>query len=224
MNSGKDLQQRIQSFGKAVLADIDPNASASAEGKYLTDYTTTWKTLRVPQLKKILREAGLKVSGNKTSLTQRLVENQIDPKEHGIDIVQPRATPVMVAVDTSATTLLVCPPSVLSNWQLQAGTHFEEGCVRLLTYHGSGRNQDPSFLQSFDIVLTTYGVVLSDFKHYESGKSTNKRVLEKGLFVLNWRRVVLDEGASSMTRSPWPYDVLLIFGVSYRSLYSKSED
>ncbi|MGI5272679.1 SNF2-related protein [Nonomuraea sp. CA-218870] len=71
-------------------------------------------------------------------------------------------------------TLLVCPMSLLGNWQREAA-RFAPG-LRVLTHHGPGR--DPALIAGADLVLTTYG--------------TAQRDLET-LREITWRRVVCDE-------------------------------
>lgn len=56
-------------------------------------------------------------------------------------------------------TLVICPTSVLTNWEREAAT-FVPG-AELVRYHGSQRSL-PSELDRNQIVLTTYGVVRSD--------------------------------------------------------------
>ncbi len=72
---------------------------------------------------------------------------------------------------TPAPTLLVCPMSLLSNWQKEAA-RFAPG-LRVHVYHGSGRE-----LADADLVLTTYGTALRDAGN---------------LAAHHWERVVCDE-------------------------------
>ena len=68
--------------------------------------------------------------------------------------------------------------------------------LRVLTYHGAGRKQNkPEDFASYDVVITTYGTLSVD---YLPGKAkTSPPIPHKaGLFSMNWRRVVLDEGHS----------------------------
>jgi SNF2-related domain/SNF2 Helicase protein/Helicase conserved C-terminal domain len=78
-------------------------------------------------------------------------------------------------------TLVVCPVSVLGNWQREAA-RFTPG-LRVMTHHGSGRftGQDITFAEraiQHDLVLTTYSLVARD------------RDL---LAAVRWARLVLDE-------------------------------
>ncbi|CAE6341818.1 unnamed protein product [Rhizoctonia solani] len=98
-------------------------------------------------------------------------------------------------------TLIVCPLSVLSNWETQIDDHCNPGALACYTYYGNNRNVDPEILKDYDIVLTTYQTVSSDFDRAGGLKTTEELMTEsledkkrsKGLFAIQWKRVVLDE-------------------------------
>ncbi|WP_269433675.1 DEAD/DEAH box helicase [Nonomuraea sp. SBT364] len=71
-------------------------------------------------------------------------------------------------------TLLVCPMSLVGNWQREAA-RFAPG-LRVHVHHGSGR--DAALIDGADLVITTYGTAQRDLE-------TLRRV--------TWRRVVCDE-------------------------------
>jgi non-specific serine/threonine protein kinase len=76
-------------------------------------------------------------------------------------------------------TLLVCPMSLVGNWQREAARFVPD--LRVLIHHGSERRQGEDFLADmdrYDMVLTTYGLALRD-----------RDLLDK----VTWRRIVLDE-------------------------------
>ncbi|KAI9224876.1 SNF2 family N-terminal domain-containing protein [Blastocladiella britannica] len=82
----------------------------------------------------------------------------------------------------SNATLIVCPVSVIGNWLQQIGTHVELNRLKVYVYHGQSKNKDPKFLQSHDIVITTYNVL--------GLCGINDSPMHK----VRWRRIVLDEG------------------------------
>ncbi|QRW25469.1 SNF2 family amino-terminal protein [Rhizoctonia solani] len=98
-------------------------------------------------------------------------------------------------------TLIVCPLSVLSNWETQIDDHCNPGILACYTYYGNNRNVDPEVLKGYDVVLTTYQTVSSDFERAGGFKNTEELMAEnseekrrsKGLFSIQWKRVVLDE-------------------------------
>jgi non-specific serine/threonine protein kinase len=76
-------------------------------------------------------------------------------------------------------TLLVCPMSLVGNWQREA-ERFAPG-LRVHVHHGAERPKGKAFqavVASSDLVVTTYGLVIRDID---------------ALRELSWRRVVLDE-------------------------------
>ena len=82
-------------------------------------------------------------------------------------------------------TLIVCPKSVLSNWDEQIKAHLNKNKVKFYVYHGSKREQDIDELAKYEIVITAYTTVGSEYK----SNSGNYSAIGK----LNWYRVVLDE-------------------------------
>jgi SNF2 family DNA or RNA helicase len=82
-------------------------------------------------------------------------------------------------------TLIVCPTSTVKNWEDQISAHIAFGAMSYTVFHGPNREKNPGFLRNYDIVITTYGIVASEF----SSKSTDMSPLRQ----LKWFRIVLDE-------------------------------
>lgn len=85
-------------------------------------------------------------------------------------------------------TLLVCPLSTIGNWEEQIKQHVQPGSIKYYIYHGGNRCKDVKKLADYDLVITTYGSVGSEFSHRD----------KKGdgvypLHSVKWFRVVLDE-------------------------------
>ncbi|KAK4191938.1 putative SWI/SNF-related matrix-associated actin-dependent regulator of chromatin subfamily A member 3-like 1 [Podospora australis] len=80
------------------------------------------------------------------------------------------------------TTLIVAPVGVMSNWEQQIHRHvLEEHAPKVFIYHGTSRS-DAKSLKKYGVVVTSYGTLTSE-------------VANGGpLALLNWRRIVLDEG------------------------------
>ncbi|KEQ71514.1 hypothetical protein M436DRAFT_34116, partial [Aureobasidium namibiae CBS 147.97] len=93
----------------------------------------------------------------------------------------------------SGGTLLLCPKSVISNWQEQIGQHLDKSKVSYYMYHGSKREQDLDALSQYDIVVTSYSTAASEFT------STSKNF--SALTGLAWFRIVLDEAHSIRTQN-----------------------
>jgi len=84
-------------------------------------------------------------------------------------------------------TLLVSPLSAVKNWEDQMVEHLEPGVFKYCVYHGPNRTANAFELSTYDIVITTYGTVSSEF----SGRGSKGTV--SPLRQLKWFRVILDE-------------------------------
>ncbi|MCJ1385989.1 hypothetical protein MMC17_009114 [Xylographa soralifera] len=89
----------------------------------------------------------------------------------------------------SKSTLIITPKSTLQSWDEQIRKHIRSGSLKVHVYHGVRNMSDPSKLSEFDIVITTYGTLLTDWSN--TTKVSSKRT--KVLHSCNWHRVVLDE-------------------------------
>lgn len=96
---------------------------------------------------------------------------------------------------TPGPTLIVSPLSVMSNWTGQIAAHVKENhALKVHIYHGSGRDiSSPAELRQYDVVVTTYNTMALEL--FPNSKSDPVKVPKaKGLYSVDWRRVVLDEG------------------------------
>lgn len=94
--------------------------------------------------------------------------------------------------------LIICPLSTMSNWQEQVEAHIEPDSLTVCAYHGSNRKQNPHYLASYDIVLTTYSTMASEFTKQQRESLTNTYM--SPLQEVSWHRVVLDEAHSIKER------------------------
>ncbi|KAK3318252.1 helicase-like protein [Apodospora peruviana] len=86
----------------------------------------------------------------------------------------------LIMTGGEGTTLIVAPVGVMSNWQQQIERHVhDEHLPKVLIYHGGSKQSSAKSLDSYGVVITSYGTLSSD-----KGPLQNT----------NWRRVVLDEG------------------------------
>ncbi|KAK8864537.1 hypothetical protein IAR55_001787 [Kwoniella newhampshirensis] len=82
----------------------------------------------------------------------------------------------------SATTLIVCPLSVLSNWEKQLADHVAPSQLSFHTYHGASRG----------IILTTYQTIQGEGSEDTGVKKV--KTTRGPLFKVKWKRLVADEG------------------------------
>ena len=85
----------------------------------------------------------------------------------------------------SKATLIICPKSVMANWEDQIRTHTLAGKLKVYSYHGTNRTKDVDELASHHIVLAPYQTAAAEF--------TDTMGKRDALASINWFRVVLDE-------------------------------
>ena len=107
----------------------------------------------------------------------------------------------------SNTTLIICPASLIGQWEREVENRVKKGSLNLLVYHGNKRKCSASTLARYDIVITTYGTVQSEVKsalgenadikkNMEDLQSADDQVIQKtNIELLNiaWKRIILDE-------------------------------
>mmetsp|Transcript_12803 Transcript_12803/g.15672 ORF Transcript_12803/g.15672 Transcript_12803/m.15672 type:complete len:1060 (+) Transcript_12803:80-3259(+) len=188
------------------------------------------KSQKVSILKSILKAANLKQSGKKDDLIDRIVTGVKMDVIKGVHfptdmtvVVQPPPTPAKVSPysnlppssmmkSSGVCTLIVCPVSVMSNWQQQLLDHVRDDVLRLELYHGPNRTDLLPLLQNgvIDVLLVSYHTLAAEFgnKHGKSSKSNqNSDVLSQGsakepeqkkrrkvsIFDIAFHRIILDE-------------------------------
>jgi len=65
--------------------------------------------------------------------------------------------------ETVKTSLVVCPVVAMVQWRGEIERYCTAKSLTLYTYHGPKRSTDPVLLASYDVVLTTYSIVQSEF-------------------------------------------------------------
>ncbi|KAJ6612169.1 SNF2 family N-terminal domain-containing protein [Mycena sp. CBHHK59/15] len=107
----------------------------------------------------------------------------------------------LLVSDNVKPTLVIAPTVAVMQWKGEIETHTDG--LKVLIWHGSGRESDHHELEKYDVVLTTYAVLESAFRKQELGfKRKNHIVKEKSpLHQANWNRIVLDEAHNIKERS-----------------------
>ena len=90
----------------------------------------------------------------------------------------------MMKAKREAGTLIVVPVTLLTQWEDEIQTHSIKNSISFLKYYENNQRSGTD-LNIYDIVLTTYGIISSEF-HSASSK-------EKPLFKYKWFRIILDE-------------------------------
>lgn len=117
------------------------------------------------------------------------------------------------------TTLIVAPVSVMSNWSTQVEAHLHKGSMlKVYTYHGANKlgNMRPEDFAQYDIVLTSYqtlaGIYMPGGKN---AKQPERKLRATGLYSMEWRRVILDEG--HCIRNPSTKGAAAVYALMSRS-------
>jgi len=109
----------------------------------------------------------------------------------------------------SETTLIICPASLIGQWEKEADNKARSSRLRLLVYHGNNRKCSARALARYDIVVTTYGTVQSEVKSVlgDNAEKDAKKKMEdlkaavdlgtkkttSELLNVAWERIILDE-------------------------------
>jgi len=68
------------------------------------------------------------------------------------------------STDHKGGTLVVCPASVLSQWENEVRNKCKRGLLSVEVHHGSNRQSVPKRLAKNDMVITTYNILSREYK------------------------------------------------------------
>lgn len=98
--------------------------------------------------------------------------------------------------DLSKSTLIVAPLALIKQWESEILTKIEDSHrLRVCVYHGTARTKAADNLGSYDVVITTYGTLSSEYRADDSDKA------KSGLFSIYWYRIILDEAHTIKNRN-----------------------
>ncbi|KAL7951649.1 SNF2 family N-terminal domain-containing protein [Trichoderma barbatum] len=93
------------------------------------------------------------------------------------------------------TTLVVAPLALIRQWEAEINERVDKTHgLKVLVHHGPQRTKRPEDLRLYDVVITTYQILVS-----EHGKSLDDE--KTGCFGLYWWRVILDEAHTIKNRN-----------------------
>lgn len=88
------------------------------------------------------------------------------------------------------TTLVVAPLALIRQWEAEIKDKVSKSQkLKVCVHHGPKRTKDPKTLALYDVVITTYQILVSEHGH----SSTDPNGLQAGCFGVFFWRVILDE-------------------------------
>ncbi|KAF9063045.1 SNF2 family N-terminal domain-containing protein [Rhodocollybia butyracea] len=111
-------------------------------------------------------------------------------------------------------TLIVAPKSVVFQWELEIARMIKRSeRLRCILYYGNQRKSkiplSDSFLRNVDVVITTYGILVSEY---------HEEITHRGaIFSVNFRRVILDE--ADIIRNATTGSAKACFAISQNAQY-----
>ena len=101
--------------------------------------------------------------------------------------------------DVKKATLVVAPLALIRQWEAEIKDKVADGHhPRVCVHHGPQRTKDPKELAKYDVVITTYQILVSE--HGNSNPDPTKGP-QAGCFGIHWFRVMLDEAHSIKNRN-----------------------
>lgn len=95
-------------------------------------------------------------------------------------------------------TLVVAPLALIRQWELEIKEKVEDThSLRVIVHHGPQRTKRFQDLKKYDVVITTYQILVSEF----GSSSSTTEGLKVGCFGIHWYRVILDEAHTIKNRN-----------------------
>lgn len=93
------------------------------------------------------------------------------------------------------TTLVVAPLALIRQWEAELKEKVEDSHrLKVLVHHGPQRTKRFEDLRQYDVVITTYQILVSEHNHCSDS-------VKAGCFGLHWYRVILDEAHTIKNRN-----------------------
>ncbi|WVQ77121.1 hypothetical protein IAR50_006804 [Cryptococcus sp. DSM 104548] len=135
-------------------------------------------------------------------------------------------------------TLIICPLAVMEQWATECKTKTSPGILKVTTHHTSSRTKLGKTLEGYDVVITTFATVSSEFGAYEKEmqsrlddeldsdsddvapkgrkKAAKKKAVMSALFHVKWLRIVVDEAQNIKNRNTKQAKAAVALRAKYR--------
>ncbi|KAH7424297.1 hypothetical protein KP509_11G001600 [Ceratopteris richardii] len=173
----------VNTFSGDATIDF-PSALQMARGGILADAMGLGKTVMTISLLLANHGKGGSNHQSNTNVVDGEVK-QTDPgKPESFFVAAQMRAKLRRTLRRGGGTLIVCPMTLLGQWKSELEIHTKPGSLTAYIHYGSARVRDCKALTEFDVVLTTYGVLSSEFASNEG---------DGALHGIHWHRIVLDE-------------------------------
>ncbi|KAK0673001.1 putative ATP-dependent helicase [Cercophora samala] len=97
-------------------------------------------------------------------------------------------------------TLVVAPLALIRQWEAEIKEKVDKDVLdlKVCVHHGPNRTKDPKQLAKYDVVITTYQILVSEHGNSHPDPAKSPQV---GCFGVYWYRVILDEAHSIKNRN-----------------------
>jgi SNF2 family DNA or RNA helicase len=96
-------------------------------------------------------------------------------------------------------TLVVAPLALIRQWEAEIKDKVtKDHELKVCVHHGPQRSKDPKVLAKYDVVITTYQILVSEFGNSNPDPTKGPQA---GCFGIHWFRVILDEAHSIKNRN-----------------------
>ncbi|XP_063943456.1 DNA repair protein RAD5A isoform X2 [Daucus carota subsp. sativus] len=160
----RDLIVYVNSFSGDATVEL-PSTLQMARGGILADAMGLGKTIMTISLLLAHSEKGGRLGNESTSrsLTDNIEADRSPPvkrakKFPGFDKLGNKQSALI-----GGGNLIVCPMTLLGQWKGEIESHSQPGSVSIYLHYGQTRSKDAKLLARNDVVLTTYGVLASEF-------------------------------------------------------------
>ncbi|KAF3389219.1 hypothetical protein F1880_003858 [Penicillium rolfsii] len=145
-----------------------------------------------------------------------MLRNRKPTNEHGDNSDSPeKDDDVEEAPPTSKlskSTLVVAPLALIKQWESEIDDKIEKAHkLRVCLYHGANRAKTSKDLHTYDVVVTTYGTLTSEF-----GTAAADKAKKSGVFANYWYRIILDEAHTIKNRNAKATQAACALDAKYR--------
>ncbi|XP_064631066.1 transcription termination factor 2-like [Lineus longissimus] len=163
----------------------------------------TWREKQEPPGGILADDMGLGKTLTMISLILKQKEAREEAKdEEGWLSKQDQIKKVNKDIIPSTASLVICPASLVHQWQREIESKCAKDLLKVCLYHGQNREKDVMKLAKCDVVLTTYSLVGREVGALKDKAATEEAVKEEqvddmtnmpNLLRIGWERIILDE-------------------------------